>query len=240
MRSNKASAKRGKQQVKELIISLPMFGLVLTLFTYLIGNKIKSKFNKTLVNPLLISIVLTIGVLVLFDIPFEAYNVGASVITMFLAPATAFIGLSIYRQFNMLKKYFVPILAGCLVGSLVSVISSVFLCRLFGLEESLTASMIPRAVTSPIAMEISEAIGGIVPVTVSAVIFSGIMGAAFAPLLIKLFKMKNKVGVGVAIGTSSSAIGTAKAIELGEIQGAMSGLSIGITGLITVIISLFI
>lgn len=226
--------------MKEFIISLPMFGLGLTLFTYLIGSKIKSKFNKTLVNPLLIAIALIIGVLVLFDIPFEAYNVGGSAITLFLAPATAVLGLSIYRQFNMLKKNYVPIIAGCLAGSLVSVISSVVLCRLFGLEDNLVASMIPRAVTSPIAMEISETIGGIVPVTVSAVIFSGIIGAVFAPVLIKMLKMKNKVAVGVAFGTSSSAIGTSKAIELGEIQGAMSGLSVGITGLITVIITLFI
>lgn len=226
--------------MKEFIISLPMFGLALTLFTYLIGNKIKNKFNKTLVNPLLIAIVLTIGILVCFDIPFEAYNVGASAITMFLAPATAVLGLSIYRQFHMLKKNYVPIIAGCLVGSLVSATSSVVLCKLFGLEDSLVASMIPRAVTSPIAMEISQATGGIVPITVSAVIFSGIIGAVFAPLLIKVLKMKNKVAVGVAIGTSSSAIGTAKAIELGETEGAMSGLSIGITGLITVIIALVI
>lgn len=226
--------------MKEYIISLPMFGLFLSLFTYVIGSKIKSKYNTPLVNPLLIAIALTITVLKVFDISFEAYNNGGVVITMFLAPATAVIGLSIYRQLATLKKNFLPIIAGCLVGSVVSVVSSVTLCKLFGLDESLVASMIPRAATSPIAMEISRAVGGIVPVTVAAVIFSGIVGAVFAPILIKLLKMKNKVAAGVAIGTSSSAIGTAKAMELGEIQGAMSGLSVGITGLITVIVAMFL
>lgn len=226
--------------MKEFLIYLPMFGVFLSLVTYVIGNKIKSKFKTPLANPLLIATALTIGVLVLFNIPYEAYNKGGSAITMFLSPAVSVIGLSIYRQLTGLKKNVVPIMVGCLVGSVVSVASSVVLCRLFGLEDSLVASMIPRAVTSPIAMEISAANGGIVPVTVAAVIFSGIMGAVFAPVFIKLLKMKNKVAVGVAIGTSSSAIGTAKAIELGETQGAMSGLSIGITGLITVIITLLI
>ena len=226
--------------MKEYIMSLPMFGLFLSLFTYVIGSKIKSKFNTPLANPLLIAIALTIMVLTVFDIPFEAYNNGGAIVTVFLAPATAVIGLSIYRQMTTLKNNFVPIIAGCLVGSVVSVISSVVLCKLFHLDESLVASMIPRAATSPIAMEVSKTVGGIVPVTVAAVIFSGIIGAVFAPALVKWLRLENKVAVGVAIGTSSSAIGTAKAMELGEIQGAISGVSVGITGLITVLIALFL
>ncbi|MGL4791555.1 MAG: LrgB family protein [Anaerotignaceae bacterium] len=226
--------------MKEVIINLPMFGIALTLVAYLIGQFAKGKFNYSLVNPLLIAIAITITFLVVFRIPYETYKIGGSLISTFLAPATIVIGLSIYRQLQTLKENFLPIIIGCFVGSSVSIISSIVLCKLFNLDEKLIYSMIPRAATSPIAMEITNSIGGIVPVAVASVIFSGIMGAVFAPLFIKILKFKNKVAIGVAMGTSSSAIGTVKAMELGEVEGAMSGLSIGITGLFTVILSLFL
>ena len=119
-------------------------------------------------------------------------------------------------------------------------VSAAGLCMAFGLDDALTAAMIPKSVTTPIAMEISRQHGGLVAVTVAAVILTGILGAIFSPLLIKLFHITHPVAQGVGIGTSSHAVGTSKAVELGEIQGAMSGVSIGISGIITVILSLFL
>ena len=226
--------------MKEVITSSVMFGLALSLFTYAVGLRVKKRFGTPFANPLCIAIILTIIILTVFKIDYDKYNRGGVFITMFLGPATAVIGLSIYRQIENFRKNFLPVICGCAVGSVVSIICSIVFCKLFGLSDKLLATMIPRAATSPIAMEISAANGGMVSVTVAMVILSGIMGAVFAPVFVKILKMKNKVAVGVAIGTSSSAAGTAKAIEMGETEGAMSGLSVGITGLITVILAMFI
>ena len=133
-----------------------------------------------------------------------------------------------------------PVVVGCLVGSVASMVSAYLLCRAFGLSEELAATMLPKSVTTPIAMAVSEALGGIVPVTVAAVILTGILGAMTAPLMVKIFRVKDPVVQGVAIGTCSHAIGTTKAMELGEVQGAMSSIAIGVAVLMTVLISLFL
>lgn len=226
--------------MKDIIIDSTMFGLALSLFAYMFGLKIKQTINNPLANPLFIAIIITIAVLYVFDIPYEKYYEGASVISLFLGHATAVLGMSIYRQLENLKKNFLPVICGCVVGAIVSIACSIGFCKLFGLSDTLVATMIPRAATSPIAMEISSVKGGMVSVTVAMVIFSGIMGAVFAPIFVKVLKMKNRIAVGVAIGTSSSAAGTSKAIEMGETEGAMSGLAVGITGLATVIFALII
>ena len=225
--------------MKDVVVNTQVFGLFLSLATYVAGLKMKEKFKTPFANPLFIAIALTIAVLAVFDIPFESYNKGGAAISLLLTPATAVLGLSIYRQFETLKKNFLPIVVGCFVGGFVSIVCSIFFCRLFKLHETIEASLVPRAVTSPIAMEISAALGGIVPVTVAVVIFSGIIGAVFAPIFIKALKLKNRVAVGVAIGVSSSAAGTSKAIEIGEVEGAMSGLAVGITGIVTVAFAMF-
>jgi putative effector of murein hydrolase len=129
---------------------------------------------------------------------------------------------------------------GTLVGSLVSVASAYFLCKAFGLDDILTKSMLPKSVTTPFAMAISESIGGIPAVTVAAVVLTGILGNVLAPLLIRLFRVKNPIAAGVAIGTASHAVGTSKAIEIGETEGAMSGIAIAMAGIFTVVLSVFL
>lgn len=220
--------------------SNPMFGVVLCIFAMELGQWLNRKTKSPFCNPLLVAVALVIAALQVFHIPLENFNQGGDVISLFLAPATAVLGVSVYSQRKILKQYFWPILAGCLAGAAVSMTSAVLLCKAFGLDESLQAAMMPKSVTTPIAMEISSAHGGLVPVTVAAVIVTGILGAVLSPLLIRLFRVKDPVVQGVAIGASSHALGTAKAVELGELQGAMSGLSIGVSGLITVILSLFV
>lgn len=222
------------------IFESQFFSIILCVFTYLFGVWIHRKTKSPLANPLLISIILTIIVLRVLGISFDTFNEGASFITLFLAPATASLALSIYGKWNVLKKHYLPILAGTIVGSLVSMGSVLFFCKIFGISKELTASLLPKSVTTPIAMEISLSHGGIPAVTVAIVIFTGILGAIFSPMMIKLFKVKDPIAQGVAIGTCSHAVGTAKAIELGEIQGAMSGIAIGMAGIATVIIAIFI
>ena len=178
--------------------------------------------------------------MMIFKIPYESYNEGGSIINMFLGPATACLAVSIYTKLELLKKNWLPILVGCAAGSLTSMVSVFLLCKLMGLDESMTMSLIPKSVTTPIAVSISGAHGGIVPVTVVAVIFTGILGSMLAPTLIRIFRMKDSITAGLAIGACSHAVGTSKAIEIGETEGAMSGLAIGICGILTVLFSLFL
>lgn len=224
----------------DAITSSPLFGIVLCIFTFELGVWLNKKLKTPICNPLLVAIALIIAILQVFKIPLENFMAGGDIINLFLAPATAVLALSIYSQLEILKKHFLPILLGCLVGAVVSMTSAAGLCIAFGLDKSLTAAMIPKSVTTPIAMEISRQHGGLVAVTVAAVIFTGILGAILSPLLIKIFRISHPVAQGVAIGASSHAVGTTKAVELGEIQGAMSGISIGVSGIITVLLSLFL
>ena len=222
------------------IYASPLFGIVLCIFSFEIGLWINRKTHSPLANPLLIAVVICIAVLQIFSIPLESFQQGGDIITMFLAPATAALSLSIYNQLDTLNKNLLPILAGTLTGSITSIGSVIGLCKLFGLDEELIASLIPKSVTTPIAMEVSRQHGGIVSITVAAVIVTGIFGAILAPVLIKLFRVKNPVEAGIAIGTCSHALGTSKALEIGETEGAMSGIAIGVAGIITVVLTMFL
>ena len=222
------------------IFSSPFFGIALSILAFWIGVKIQKQLKSVICNPLLIAILLTSVVLLAFDIPYESYNEGGAIINMFLTPATACLAVSIYTKIQILKENCIPIVVGCTVGSLASMGSVWLLCRLFGLDEAMTASLIPKSITTPIAMEVCQSHGGIVPVTVIAVIFTGILGSILAPFLIRLFRVDNPVTAGLAIGACSHAVGTSRALELGETEGAMSGLAIGVCGIITVVVSMIL
>nr|WP_302598356.1 LrgB family protein [uncultured Cellulosilyticum sp.] len=222
------------------ITASPYFGIIISIFAFELGIVINKKLKTPIANPLLIAILLIIAVLQVCRIPIENYNMGGEIITMFLAPATAALGISIYSQLEILKKNWLPIVIGTAVGAAVSMLSVFILCKLFKLDETLTASLLPKSVTTPIAIEVSSQLGGLIPVTVAAVIITGIAGAILAPVMIKVFRIKEPIAAGVAIGACSHAMGTTKALELGQIQGAMSGISIGITGVMTVIYALFL
>lgn len=226
--------------VLETMTASPFFGICLTILSYELGVVINRKLKTPIANPLLIAVALIILILTVFHIPFSSYNNGGSIITMFLAPATASLAINIYSQLEQLKKRLLPVLIGALVGSCTSIGCILLLSKLFGLNEMLTVSLLPKSVTTPIAMSISQQLGGIVPVTVAAVVVTGITGAVFAPTFIKLFRVKDPVAAGLAIGVSSHALGTTKALEIGETEGAMSGIAIGISGLITVILAQFL
>ena len=213
-------------------------GLERQILAYEAGLWVNRKLKTPLANPLLIAVTLIVGLMMLFHIPLESYQKGGDLIALFLAPATASLALSVYNQRGILGKNLLPVIAGCAVGSAVSMGSVYALCRLFKLDEAVTASLIPKSVTTPIATEISAQHGGIVPVTVAAVIITGMIGAVLAPYMIRMFHVRNPVADGLAIGASSHALGTSRALEMGELEGAMSGIAVGVSGLLTVLFSL--
>ena len=228
------------EQLLSELLSSPFFGIALSVAAFSIGVWIQKKTGLVICNPLIIAIVLVSGVLLLFKIPYESYNEGGSIINMFLAPATSCLAVSVYTRVELLKRNWLPILAGCVAGSLTSMGSVFLLCRLFGLDEAMTYSLLPKSVTTPIAVGIAESHGGISSITVAAVILTGIMGSILAPFLIRIFRVKDAMTAGLAIGACSHAVGTSKAIEIGETEGAMSGLAIGICGIVTVVFAMFL
>ena len=222
------------------ITASPLFGIVLTLAAFLIGIQIQKKTGSALCNPLVIAIALCMAVLTVLRIPMADYRAGGDIINLFVGPATAVLALNIYQQRKVLQKYFIPVLVGCVLGSLTSVGSITILCRLFGLDDAVSAALLPKSVTTPIAIGIAEGRGGIVAITMVAVLITGLTGAVAAPLFAKWFHVQDPVAQGLAIGASSHALGTTKAIEIGELQGAMSGIAIGVCGIFTVILCLFL
>lgn len=221
------------------IIESPLFSIAITILGYEIGKWLNKKTGNPLLNPILFDICFVISIMKLLNISLETYNIGGSVINMLLAPATAALAVLMYNQLAALKKNMLPVFIGTSVGALSAMTSIFLMCKLFGLDENITLSLLPKSVTTPIAIEISAQLGGIIPITVAAAVFTGIMGMIICPIFIKLFHMKESVSVGIALGTCSHVSGTSKAVEIGELEGAMAGLSIGFAGIFTVIFSLF-
>ena len=224
----------------ETVFSTPYFGLVLCIGTYLIGLWVQKKTKWLLANPLMIAVLLSIGVILLLDVPYEWFNKGGSILQMMLGPVTALLALGIYNQRAVLKEYFVPVLAGCFAGSVTSIVSVLGLCHVFGVDKAVTAALLPKSCTTPIAVSIAESHGGLAAIAAFAVMVTGIIGALCAPLFSKWFGIKDPVAQGLATGASSHALGTTRAREMGEVQGAVSSIAIGVCGLISVGICLFI
>lgn len=224
--------------MKELITASPLFGLSITILTYAIGVAANRKTGKAIFNPLLISELLIIAVLLIFRIPFSAFNEGGAIINLFLGPVTAMLAYSIYRERKLVGRHLASIVVGTAAGSIASIATIMLLSRLLGLDETLSSSLIPKSVTTPIAIAISEDLGGIRSLTVTSLLLTGVLGNILAPFMIKLFRVRNRVAQGVAIGTASHVVGTSKALELGEDIGAISGIALTFSGIITAIIAM--
>ena len=220
------------------LIATLIVGTVVSFIVFKLAVALYKKVRSPLLNPLLVTVIFIIVLLCVFQIPLESYESSVQAISFLLGPATVALAYSVYRQRQILKQHFVPIFCGCLVGSVVSMISAYSLCKLLGLGDDMAISFIPKSVTTPIAIAVSQELGGITSITVAAVIITGILGAIFAPLMTKIFRVNNRIAKGVAIGTCSHAIGTSRAMQLGEIEGAMSGIAIGVSGLLTMILAL--
>ena len=217
----------------------PMFGIFLTCLSWTVGVWAQKKTGWKLCYPLVVATVFAIGALVLLKIPYSAYKVGGDIVTTMLAPATAVLALNIYNQRKLLGKYVLPVVVGCSVGALTSLVTITLLCKLMAVNSVITASLFPKSVTTAIAVAISENRGGVAGITTAAVLIAGTTGALGAPLFAKLFRVNNPVAEGVAIGACSHALGTTKALEIGKLQGAMSSIAICICGIMTSMFVMF-
>lgn len=216
------------------------FGIVLTLLTYEIGLVIKKKVKLAAANPLLISVILSVAFLLIFRIDYNSYAKGAKYISMLLTPATVCLAVPLYKQLNLLKKYPKAIFGGIIAGVITAMVSIFVLSLVFKLNHEQYVTLLPKSITTAIGMGISEKMGGIVTITVVVIVVTGILGNILAEAVCKIFKIEEPIAKGLAIGTSAHALGTSKAMELGEVEGAMSSLSIVVTGILTVIsVSIF-
>lgn len=221
--------------MKEIILNSSYFGIALSILIYFISSKIKAKTKLEFLNPLLLTIILIIVILLCFNIDYEAYNSSAKYLTYLLTPATVCLAIPLYKQINLLKKNIKAVIIGITVGVISSLGSIFLLSFLFRLNHSQYVSLLPKSVTTAIGVGISEELGGITSMTIAAIVLTGTLGNLLAEWICKLFKIKEPIAIGLSIGTSSHALGTTKALEIGEVEGAMSSLSIAVSGLLTVI-----
>jgi predicted murein hydrolase (TIGR00659 family) len=221
--------------LKDLLCDSAFFGVVVSILGYEIGLFLKKKFNNGIFNPLLISILFVMAALVIFKVDFQSYNDGAKYLSYLLTPATVCLAIPLYEQLDLLKNNFKAIIIGIFSGVAASLISVFLFALLFKFTHEQYVTLLPKSITTAIGMGISEELNGIVTITVAVIIVTGILGNILAEVICKIFNIHEPIAKGIAIGTSSHAIGTAKAMEMGEIEGAMSGLAIAVAGLFTVI-----
>ena len=212
------------------------FGLFISVFAYMIGMWIKKKLGWGILNPLLIAVVLVIAFLVGTGISYEEYNKGASYISYFLTPATVCLAIPLYKQLELLKKNLAAVVIGITSGVAGSAASIDLMSLLFKLDHVYYVSLLPKSITTAIGMGVSEEAGGIVTITIVSIILTGIFGNIIGEAWFRLVGIKEPIAKGLALGTASHAIGTAKALELGEVEGAMSSLSIAVAGIMTVVV----
>lgn len=214
-------------------------GVTLSLLAYLLGVVLKKKFKCAIFNPLLISIVITIVVLVTAHVDYDVYNQGASYLSWFLTPATVCLAIPLYEQWKLLKKNIKAVLLGIIAGVLTSLGTVWVLAEIMGLSHKEYVTLLPKSITTAIGMGVSEELGGYVTITVAVIVVTGVLGNIFGELICKVFRITDPIARGLSIGSASHAIGTAKAMELGEIEGAMSSLAIAVAGIFTVAASSF-
>ena len=221
--------------MKEILCNSAYFGVTVSLIGYGAGIMLKKKFKYAFLNPLLISIIFVIGVVMLCGVDYESYENSAQYLSYLLTTATVCLAVPLYQQMTLLKKNLAAVACGILAGVLASLGSVLLLAFLFGLEHDVYVTLLPKSITTAIGMGVSEELGGLVTITVAVIIVTGVIGNVIGEAVCKLFRIYEPIAKGLALGTSSHAIGTAKALEMGEVEGAMSSLAIAVAGLLTVI-----
>lgn len=221
--------------MKELLQDSVYFGVLISLGSYAIGMFLKRKTGWALMNPLLVSIVVCIAFITATGVSYKDYNAGASWLSYLLTPATVCLAVPLYQQVEMLKKNYHAILSGIAAGVLSSLLSILLLALVFNWDHISYVTFLPKSITTAIGMSVSEELGGIVPISVMAIIITGVLGNIFAESFLKLIHIKEPIAKGIAIGSASHAVGTARAMEMGTIEGATSGLSIVVSGVLTVV-----
>ena len=221
--------------MKEILCNSAYFGVTVSLIGYGAGIMLKKKFKYAFLNPLLISIIFVIGVVTLCGVDYESYENSAQYLSYLLTPATVCLAVPLYQQMTLLRKNLAAVACGILAGVLASLGSVLLLAFLSGLEHDVYVTLLPKSITTAIGMGVSEELGGLVTITVAVIIVTGVIGNVIGEAVCKLFRIYEPIAKGLALGTSSHAIGTAKALEMGEVEGAMSSLAIAVAGLLTVI-----
>ena len=215
------------------------FGVLLCLLSYQAGVFLRQKTKIAAFNPLLISIIIVIFVLVMFNIKFEDFYKGSKYISFLLTPATVALAIPLYSKLALLKSNFKAIMSGLIAGVLTSLISIFVMSLLFGLSHENYVSMLPKSITTAIGIGVSEELGGVSTITTAVIIVTGVFGNVSADIVYKVFNITNPIAKGIGLGSSAHAIGTSKALEMGETEGAMSSLFIAVVGIITVIFASF-
>ena len=213
------------------------FGILISLIAYLIAVWIRKKFGYAFLNPLLVAIIITVAVVLLLNVDYEVYNSSAKYLSFLLTPATVCLAVPLYEQFDKLKENAAAILIGIFSGVLTSIASIFVMSKLFGFTKEEFVTFLPKSITTAIGMSVAQELGGYVSIAVAAIIVTGVLGNIICETVLKLFKISDPVAKGAAIGTASHAIGTSKAIEIGEVEGAISSLSIVVAGIMTVLLS---
>ncbi len=212
-------------------------GVALSLLAYMAGVYLKKKFQIALLNPLLIAILISILVLVAGKVDYEVYNSGAQYLSWFLTPATVCLAIPLYEEWEMLKRNYKAVLAGLVSGTLTSLTTILVLSIICGISHEDYVTLLPKSITTAIGMGISEELGGYVTITVAVIIITGVLGNILGEFICKLFRITEPISKGLALGASAHAIGTSKAMEMGEIEGAMGSLAIVVSGILTVVLA---
>lgn len=223
--------------MNEFAASSMFMGLFITLGAFLLAAKIRQKTGRALFNPLLVAVIMVMLFLKLFGISYENYSQSVKPISVLLTPATICLAVPLYEQFTLLKKHYRAVLAGIISGVVTSLVCVLALSLLFKLDHATYATLLPKSITSAIGMDVSAMLGGHVSITIAIIIITGIFGNLIAETVCRVFGITEPIAKGVAIGTSAHALGTTKAIEMGEIEGAMSSLSIVVAGILTVLLA---
>lgn len=221
--------------MKTFFCNSVFFGVLVSIAAYELGMFLKKKWKLAIFNPLLLSVLAVMGILTLLDMDYDLYYEGAKYISYLLTPATVCLAVPLYEKLKLLKRYPGAIFGGILAGVLTSLGSVLVFAFLFGFTHEQYVTLLPKSITTAIGMGISEELGGMTAITAAVIIITGVLGNMTAELVLRLFHIEDPIAKGIAIGSSSHAIGTAKAMEIGEVEGAMSSLAIAVAGLLTVI-----
>jgi len=223
--------------MNEFVQSSVMFGVFISLMAYEIGRLLQKKTKKAFCNPLLIGIILVIIFLLIFDIEYDVYFESAKMLGYLLTPATVCLAIPLYEKIQLLKENWKAIIGGIAIGTLVSLFSILVIGLLLNMEHAQYVTLLPKSITTAIGLGVSEELGGYGTITVACIVITGILGNVCAEWVCKVFQIKSPIAKGVAIGTSAHALGTARAMEMGRIEGAMSSLSIAVAGIMTVVLA---
>lgn len=221
--------------MENLILNSAASGVFISLAAYGIGTLVKRKWKSALANPLLIAIILVILFLKLSGVEYETYNASAKYLTYLLAPATVSLAIPMYERMQLLKENYAAILTGILSGVLASLVCVLAMALVFRLSQAEYVTLLPKSVTTAIGMDIAKELGGHSEIAAAVIIITGVLGNMAAEPICRIFAIRHPVAKGIALGTSAHAIGTAKAMEMGEIEGAMSSLAIVVAGVCTVV-----